>query len=129
MAALTAPAVGNGTTVSGLGYTTLVKKVTGPTEIIEMFDTTDLATTEFETRKKVNLVKPGDVTVEVYWTGATYSVGTTGTFTISYPAAGSYAGTGVLTEVKLPDAENGSAMMATYKISFDGYTGPALTAA
>ncbi len=129
MAALTAPAVGNGTTISGLGQTSLVRKVTGPTETIDTFDTTDLATTEYETRKKVALSKPGEVTVECYWTGAAFTIGATGTFTLTYPSAGAYAGTAIVTEVKLPDAANGEAMMVTYKIAFDGYTGPALTAA
>jgi hypothetical protein len=34
-----------------------------------------------------------------------------------------------VTAVDLPDAENGMAMKGGYEITFDGYTGPAFTAA
>lgn len=129
MPALTEPAVGSGTTVSGLGLTTLVRKVTGPTWTLNGFSTVDLATTDFETQKKVTLANPGQVVVEVYHTGAAMTLGSTGTFTITYPSAGSIAGTGWVSDIKWTDAENGVAMVSTYTITFDGYTGPAFTAA
>lgn len=129
MAALTEPAVGNGTTISGLGLTTLVRKVTGPTWSLGGFATPDLATTDFETQKKVTLANPGQVVVEVYHSGAALTLGATGTFTLTYPLAGSLAGTGWISDIKWPDADNGQAMITTYTVTFDGYTGPAFTAA
>jgi hypothetical protein len=129
MAALSAPAVGNGATVSGLGQTTFVKKVTGPKEKLGTFSTTDLSTTEFETVKKKLLADTVVMRVECYHIGSAITLGSTGTFTYTLPSAGSYAGTGIVTAVDYPDAENGMAMMGGYEITFDGMTGPAFTAA
>ncbi len=129
MAPLTSPAVGNGTTVSGLGQTTFVKKVTGPKEKIGTFDTTDLDTTGYKTLEKQDLADNPVVTVECYHIGSAITLGSVGTFTITYPSAGSYAGTGIVTAVNRPDAESGVAMMCSYEVTFDGYTGPAFTAA
>lgn len=129
MPALTAPACGNGTTVSGLGLTTFIRSVTGATDTLGMFETTDLSTTEFKTFKKNCVGEPGKVTVECYWTGAAITLGATGTFTITYPSAGNYSGTGIITSVKYPDANTNDPLVGSYEVSFDGYTGPAFTAA
>lgn len=129
MAALTSPAVGNGATVSGLGQTTFVKKITGAKEKIGTFDTTDLDTTGYKTLEKQDLADNPVVTVECYHIGNAISLGAVGTFTITYPSAGSFAGTGIVTAVNRPDAESGVAMMCSYEVTFDGYTGPAFTAA
>ena len=129
MPALTSPAVGNGTTVSGLGQTTFVKKITGAKEKIGTFDTTDLATTAYKTLEKQDLADNPVVTVECYHIGSAITLGSVGTFTITYPAAGSFSGTAIVTAVNYPDAELGAAMMNSYEITFDGYTGPAFTAA
>lgn len=129
MPALTAPACGNGTTVSGMGLTTLVRSVSGPTDTIGMFETTDLSTTEYKTFKKNCVGEPGKLTVEVFWTGAAITLGATGTFTLTYPSAGNYSGTAIITSVKYPDANANEPLVGSYEISFDGYTGPAFTAA
>jgi hypothetical protein len=129
MAVLTSPAVGNGATVSGLGQTTFVKKITGAKEKIGTFDTTDLSTTGYKTLKVQDLADNTVVTVECYHIGGAIALGDEGTFTITYPLAGSYAGTAIVTAVNRPDAESGVAMMCSYELTFDGYTGPAFTAA
>jgi len=129
MAPLTSPAVGNGATVSGLGQTTFVKKITGAKEKIGTFDTTDLSTTGYKTLEKQDLADNPVMTVECYHIGAEITLGAVGTFTATYPLAGSYSGTGIITAVNRPDAESGSAMMCSYEITFDGMTGPAFTAA
>jgi hypothetical protein len=129
MAALSAPAVGNGTTVSGLGQTTFVTKVTGAKEKMGTFSTTDLSTTDYETVKKKLLADTTVLQVECFHIGSEIALGSTGTFTVTYPSAGSYSGTGIITGVNRPDAENGMAMKCGYEITMDGYTGPAFTAA
>ena len=131
MAALTIPAVGNGTTIAmtGLGQTTLIKKISGLNNKLATFETSDLSTTDFKTFKKDTLADPGKFMVEMFWTGAALTLGNVNTATITWPSAGSMAGTAIVTDVKYPDAENGVAMSATVEISFDGYTGPTLTIA
>ncbi len=129
MAALTAPITGNGTTITGLGWTTFITKISGLEEVIGTWETSDLSTTGFKTIKKQDLAENPEVTCEGFWTGATITNGAEGTFTITWPSAGSYAGTGIITNVKFPDAENGNPLKCSFKVKFDGYTGPALTAA
>ena len=129
MAALTSPITGNGTTVSGLGQTTFVKKLSGLQDTIGTFEISSLATTGYKELKKTDLADNPKVTVECYHIGNAFTLGATGTFTITWPSAGSVAGTAIVTNIKYPDAENGSAMMCSYEITYDGVTGPAYTAA
>jgi hypothetical protein len=129
MAALTSPITGNGTTVSGLGQTTFVKKVSGINDKLGNFDISTLATTGYKEVKKTDLADTVTAVVECYHIGNAISLGTAGTFTITWPSAGTFIGTGYISDIKYPDAENGSAMMMSYTITFDGLTGPAYTAA
>jgi hypothetical protein len=130
MPALTIPVTGNGATVSGLGLTTLIKKISGFDVTLDTLDISALASTGFKKLIKSDLTNSPSVTVECYWTGAAIAIGgSSTTFTITYPGAGSFAGTGFITAVKYPDAENGSVMMGSYTVTFDGATGPAFTAA
>jgi len=129
MAALTSPITGNGTTVSGLGQTTFVKKLSGLQDTIGGFEISSLSTTGYKEMKKQDLAENPKVTVECYHIGNAFTLGATGTFTITWPSAGSVAGTGWVSNIKYPDAENGSAMMCSYEITYDGITGPAYTAA
>jgi len=129
MVVLTAPITGNGTTVSGLGQTTFVKKVSGINDKLSNFDVSVLATTGYKKIKKSDLADTVVATVECFHIGNAIALGTTGTFTITWPSAGTFIGTGYISDIKYPDAENGSAMMMSYSITFDGGTGPAYTAA
>lgn len=129
MAVLTSPITGNGTTVSGLGQTTFVKKISGLQDQIGVFEISSLSTTGYKEVKKQDLADNPKVVVECFHIGNALSLGATGTFTITWPSAGSFAGTAIVTNIKYPDAENGAAMMASYEITFDGATGPAYTAA
>jgi hypothetical protein len=129
MPALTSPITGNGTTVSGLGQTTFVKKISGLSDKLAVFNIENLATTGYKEVKKSDLADNPTVVVECYHIGGAFTLGATGTFTITWPSAGSFTGTGIVTEIKYPDAENGAAMMCSYTVTFDGATGPAYTAA
>lgn len=129
MPALTIPVTGNTATVSGLGITASIKKISGFDTTIDTLDVTVLASTGFKKLVKSDLINNPSVTVEFFWLGTDVGVigGSSTTFTITYPGAGSFAGTGLLTSVKYPDAENGSILMGSYTITFDGATGPAFT--
>lgn len=129
MAALTSPITGNGTTVSGLGQTTFVKKVSGINDKLGNFDISTLATTGYKEIKKTDLADTVSAVVECFHLGSAIALGTAGTFTITWPSAGTFIGTGFISDIKYPDAENGAAMMMSYTITFDGLTGPAYTAA
>jgi hypothetical protein len=129
MPALTSPITGNGTTVSGLGQTTLVKKISGLQDTLGGFEVSALATTGYKELKKQDLAENPKVTVEVYHLGTAMTLGATGTFTITWPSAGSVAGTGWVSSIKYPDAANGEAMMMSYEVTYDGATGPAYTPA
>ena len=129
MPALTSPITGNGTTVSGLGQTTFVKKVSGIADKLGNFDISTLATTGYKEIKKTDLADVVTANVECYHLGSAIALGTAGTFTITWPGAGTFIGTGFISDIKYPDSENGAAMMMGYTITFDGLTGPAYTAA
>jgi len=129
MAVLTSPITGNGTTVSGLGQTTFVKKVSGINDKLGNFDISVLATTGYKKVKKTDLADTVTAVVECFHIGNAIALGTAGTFTITWPSAGTFIGTGYISDIKYPDAENGAAMMMSYSITFDGATGPAYTAA
>lgn len=129
MAVLTSPITGNGTTVSGLGQTTFVKKVSGINDKLGNFDISVLSSTGYKKVKKTDLADTVTAVVECFHIGNAIALGTAGTFTITWPSAGTFIGTGYISDIKYPDAENGSAMMMGYSITFDGATGPAYTAA
>lgn len=129
MAVLTAPITGNGTTVSGLGQTTFVKKVSGISDKLGNFDVSVLSSTGYKKIKKTDLADTVSAVVECFHIGNAISLGATGTFTITWPSAGTFIGTGYISDIKYPDAENGAAMMMSYTVTFDGATGPAYTAA
>ena len=129
MAVLTSPITGNGTTVSGLGQTTFVKKVSGITDKLGNFDISVLLTTGYKEINKTDLADNPSAVVECFHIGNAISLGAAGTFTITWPSAGTFIGTGYISDIQYPDAENGTAMMMSYTVTFDGKTGPAYTAA
>ena len=129
MPALTSPITGNGATVSGLGLTTLMIKFDGLADNLGNFDISVLASTGYKKIKKTDLADNPKVTVECFWTGAAIALGSTGTFTITWPLAGSFAGTGFISNVKYPSTANGAALAGSYEVTYDGATGPAFTAA
>lgn len=139
MAALTVPVTGNGATISGLGVTTFLISISSAKIEQTPLDITVLATTGFEKMRPGDLRKLPEVTVEFYWLGAAPPITTTmipsaepyagTTFTITYPGAGSLAGTAFVKSVDFPAAKNGEVMKGSMTIQYDGATGPAFTAA
>jgi hypothetical protein len=139
MAALTVPVTGNGATISGLGITTLITSISAAKVKVTPLNISVLATTGFHKTRPGDLRDPVQVTVEFYWTGAAPPITTTmvptsepyagTTFTITYPGAGSLAGTAFVTDADFPSPKNGEVMKGSFTIQYDGATGPAFTAA
>ena len=139
MTALTVPITGNGATISGLGITTLLTSISSAKIQQTPVDITVLSTTGFMKMRPTDLRQLPEVTVEFYWTGAAVPITTTmipsaepyagTTFTITYPSAGSLAGTAFVKSVDFPAPKNGEVMKGSMTIQFDGATGPAFTVA
>jgi hypothetical protein len=130
MALLTSPITGNGTTfalTTAVGQVTFVKKISGLENTLDGFAIDHLATTGFKDRKKLDLADPGKLTIECFHIGSETTLGSTGTATVTYPSAGSLTGTGWISKVKMPDAENGVALAGSFEWTFDGVTGPTIT--
>jgi hypothetical protein len=130
MPLLTSPITGNGTTfalTTAVGQVTQVTKISGLETMLGEFSTSVLATTGFAERKKQDLADPGKLTIECFHIGSETTLGSTGTATVTFPSAGSFTGTGWISKVKLPDAENGAALKGSFEWTFDGVTGPTIT--
>ena len=139
MAALTVPRTGNGATISGLGITTFLISI-GAFKIGQTpLDITTLSHTGFKRMRPGDLRDLPEITVEFYWMGEAPPIGVTmvptsepyagATFTITYPGAGSLAGTAFVKSVDFPSPKNGEVMKGSMTIQYDGVTGPAFTAA
>ena len=139
MAALTVPVTGNGATISGLGITTFLISISSAKIAVAPLDISVLATTGFKKVRPGDLRDLPEVTVEFYWLGAAPPITTTmvpsaepyagTTFTITYPGAGSLAGTAFVKSVDFPAPKNGEVMKGSMTIQYDGATGPAFTSA
>jgi len=139
MPALTVPVTGNGATISGLGITTFLTSISSLKIQQTPLDVTVLSTTGFKRMRPGDLRDLPEVTVEFYWLGAAVPTSTTmiptsepyagTTFTITYPGAGSFAGTAHVKSVDFPAPKNGEVMKGSMTIQYDGVTGPTFTAA
>lgn len=139
MAALTVPVTGNGATISGLGITTFLISISAAKIGQTPIEITTLTTTGFKKMRPGDLRDLPEITVEFYWLGAAPPITTTmiptvepyagATFTLTYPGAGSLAGTAFVKSVDFPAPKNGEVMKGSMTIQYDGATGPAFTAA
>lgn len=105
---------------------------------IDMLDVSTLSTSGDQERIASDLRKHGDWTINVIHNPAATAVTVTGsvdTATITLPVystqttttGATFAASGVITSVKLPDLTNGQVMKTVYKFSPDGDTGPTYT--
>lgn len=102
----------------------------------EPVDITKLATTGQMEKMAGDLEEPGTATIDFQWDQAAAVPATSTaaeTVTVTFPApAGhatppTYAGTGLITAVKLPDLGTGELQMGQLTVQWDGGTGPAYT--
>lgn len=139
MAALTIPDTGHGATVSGLGITTNVVSIDAVSISQNMVDISTLATTGYKKSRPGDLREPVKVKWTYMWLGAAPGITTDmiptsepyagTTFTLTFPGAGSIAGTAFVESVETPSLKSGEVMMGSCTIVFDGATGPAFTVA
>jgi hypothetical protein len=140
MPALTIPDTGLGATLSATGIAPTIIKRIGPVSIeVDALDVTHLGTTGMKAMRPSDLRNNPTVEIEFYWTGAAIPI-TTGmvptaepyagvTATITYPGAGTLAGTVFVKSVETPSCEQGQIMMGKMVLQFDGVTLPTFTAA
>lgn len=124
-------------TLSATGSVGAIRSLTLPELSIDSLEDTDLSTTNFKTYVKQDLAEPGTMQVEILWAADSNSVptlGTAETVTVTFPkhtasssTNATFAGTGFITSVKLPDMQIGELQVATLTIQFDGKTEPAFT--
>ena len=105
---------------------------------VDMLDVSTLSTSTVQERIVSDLQKPGDVTLDVIFNQAATAIAITGsvdTATITFPVgpaqttttAATYAFSGYVTKIKLPDLQNGAVMKGQIVLSPDGDTGPTYT--
>jgi hypothetical protein len=140
MPALTIPDTGLGATLSATGIApTLIKRIGAITIETDAVETTHLGTTGMKTMRPSDVRNNPTVEIEFYWTGASVPITTAMiptvepyagvTATVTYPGAGSLAGTVFVKSVTFPEAAQGQVMMGKMVLQFDGVTLPTFTAA
>jgi hypothetical protein len=106
--------------------------------MLDMLDASVLATVTVQELIASDLYKPNKMVVDFNWNQAGTAITITAlvdTATVTFPVgpaqttttAATFAGTGVVTKIKYPDAANGSLMKGQIEFSFDGDTGPTYT--
>lgn len=141
MPALTIPDTGLGATLTATGIApTLIKRIGPVTISADSLETTSLATTGMKTLRPTDLRNNPEIEIEFYWTGASSVAITTAmiptaepyagiTATVTYPGAGSLAGTVFVKSFEFPACEQGQIMMGKMVLQYDGVTLPTFTAA
>lgn len=105
---------------------------------LDMLDVSTLATTGFMEEIASDLQKAPEVTIDYVFSQSATNISITGsvdTATITFPVgptqttttAATFAGTGVVRAVKMPDFANGTVLKGQAKFKFDGDTGPIYT--
>jgi len=134
MPAMTIPDTGLGATISGTGLvTTHVVSIGEMSLSIDALDITTLTNTSLKRMRPSDLRNPPEVEIEFMWMGASPPMevpmtGTTGTTepyagvscTITFPQAGSVAGSVFVKSVTFPRCAQGEIMKGKYVLQFDG---------
>ena len=105
---------------------------------LDMLDVSHLGTSGVVERIASDLTKVGDATIEYVFNPAATALSVTGavdTAVVTLPVystqttttGATFAASGVITSVKLPDLANGQVMKTVYKFAPDGDTGPTYT--
>lgn len=140
MAALTIPDTGLGATLSATGIApTLIKRIGAVTIETDAVEFTDLSHTGMKRMRPSDLRNNPTVEIDFYWTGASVPITSAMipttepyagvTATITYPGAGSLAGTVFVKSCTFPEAAQGSVMMGKMVLQFDGVSLPTFTPA
>lgn len=125
-------------TLATTGSVGTIRSLTLPDITIDTLEDSDLSTTGFKTYVKTDLAEPGTIQAEILWDATSNSLPTLGTpetVTVTFPIHTSsnttnatFAGTGFISGIKMPDMQIGELQVATLTIQLDGKTDPAFTA-
>ena len=125
-------------TLATTGAVGVIRSMTLPEFAIDKIETSDLSTTGFKTYIATDLAAPGELTAEIIFDAEDDDVpsfGVSETVTVTWPihttgntTNATLAGTGFITNFKLPDMQIGELQVATITVAFDGLTDPAFTA-
>ena len=125
-------------TLATTGAVGVIRSMTLPEFAIDKIETSDLSTTGFKTYIATDLAEPGELTAEIIFDAEDDDVpsfGVSETVTVTWPihttgntTNATLAGTGFITNFKLPDMQIGELQVATITVAFDGLTDPAFTA-
>lgn len=125
-------------TLGTTGSVGAIRSITSPEFVLEKIDKSVLGTTDFMEYHPGDLSDPGEITAEILFDAEGDDVPSRGvaeTVTITWPIHTSgnttnatLAGTGFITQFKLPDFQINELQVATITIAFDGDTDPAFTA-
>jgi hypothetical protein len=125
-------------TLATTGSIGVIRSLTLPEITIDTLDDSDLSTTGFKTYIKTDLAEPGTLQAEILWDATTNdlpTLGTAETVTVTFPIHTSgnttnatFAGTGFISSIKMPDMQMGELQVATLTVQLDGKTDPAFTA-
>ena len=140
MPALTVPDTGLGGTLSESGIApTLIKRIGAVAIETDAVEFTDLSHTGMKRMRPSDLRNNPTVEIDFYWVGASVPITTAMiptsepyagvTATITYPGAGSLAGTVFVKSVTFPEVAQGQIMMGKMVLQFDGVGLPTYTAA
>lgn len=126
-------------TFSSTTFAARVTSITSPTWSVDSLDDSTLSTTGYKEYIASDLSEPGEMTVEIMFpTSLDLPTigGTSETITLTFPlrsgaggegTAATLAGTGYFSEIVFPALQIGTIQKGTYKVKFDGKTGPAFT--
>lgn len=133
---------GNGATFTLTTQTAVaslkVQKISIGELSLDMLDVSHLGTSTIQERVASDLQKPGDIVLDVIWSGYATAVtisGAVDTATVTFPVVGTqttttgatYVGSGYITKIKLPELANGVVQVGQLTFSPDGDTGPTYT--
>lgn len=133
---------GNGATVSMTGgissFTRDLRSISLGSRSLGMIDVSLLSSSTYMEKIPEDLADPGSVTIEFIYDTADgdFALGGSAqtTITVTFPlragetTAATFVGTGYVTEFELVELQNNQEQVARITFSFDGDTGPTLTA-
>lgn len=128
---------GNGATFTLSGFTVDIVAISIGEMRVDMLDKSLLSTTGFIEKLVADLVDAGSVTIEYFHDASDSAVtpgGAAASGTVTWPlqsgesTPANLAGTGNITSHKYPDFRNNELQNGSMEFTWDGITGPTLTA-
>lgn len=128
---------GNGATLTRSGMTVDITSISIGEQRIDVLDKSLLSTTGYAEKVSADLADAGSITVEYLYDAADAALtlgGAAVSTVVTFPLASggstpaNITGTGIITALKYPDFANNELQTASVEITWDGVSGPTLTA-